>query len=102
VSRAAVGQLYDLNNFVMIGARLPQIAKNFAEKSTGQLSVITYGVNTLGCVARIFTSMQEGGAAMVRAYILCEFFLGGGGGTGGARPRGAREGCAGRAQAQPP
>jgi hypothetical protein len=72
MTRSAVGSLYDLNNFVMLGARVPQILKNFTEKSTGQLSIITFGVNTLGCVARIFTSMQEGGAAMVRAYILCE------------------------------
>ena len=43
-------------------------------KSTGQLSGATYAANSLGCVARIFTSLQENaGYAMVRAYLLGKF-----------------------------
>lgn len=42
-------------------------------KSTGQLSVTVYIANAVGCVARIFTSMQEGGGyAMVRGFLLGE------------------------------
>lgn len=40
-------------------------------KSTGQLSVTVYIANAVGCVARIFTSLQEGGGyAMVRGFLL--------------------------------
>jgi mannose-P-dolichol utilization defect protein 1 len=64
---------YEANNLVLIGARVPQIVKAFRERSTGQLSIITFGMNLAGSVARIFTATQEGGgAAMVRAYILSE------------------------------
>lgn len=38
---------------------------------TGQLSTATAFANFAGCIARIFTSLQEGGgAAMVRGYVL--------------------------------
>ena len=40
-------------------------------KSTGQLSIFVFVMNFGGCLARIFTSIQEGGGiAMVRAYII--------------------------------
>ncbi len=40
-------------------------------KSTGQLSGTVYVANFLGCIARIFTSLQEGGGyAMVRGFLL--------------------------------
>jgi PQ loop repeat len=40
-------------------------------KSTGQLSIITTAANLLGALARIFTTIHEGGsAAMVRGYML--------------------------------
>ena len=40
-------------------------------KSTGELSIITFAANFLGGLARIFTSLQEGGgASMARAYII--------------------------------
>jgi hypothetical protein len=64
---------YDFNNIILMGARLPQILKNFQAKSTGQLSIITFAANTLGCIARLFTTMQEGGgSAMMRSYGLSE------------------------------
>ena len=73
ISRELVTIAYNANNVLLLVARLPQIYKNFKEKSTGQLSLITYGVNTVGCVARIFTTMQEGGGtAMLRSYMLGE------------------------------
>lgn len=60
-----------MNTLVFLTARVPQIVKNYRTKSTGQLSSITCGMNLAGCVARIFTSLQEGaGNAMVRAFLL--------------------------------
>jgi len=71
VPMPVISHMYDLNNFILMGARLPQIAKNFANRSTGQLSIITYAANTLGCIARLFTTVQEGGgSAMFRSYML--------------------------------
>lgn len=71
VSKELITTLYDANNFVFLFARVPQIYQNFKNRSTGQLSLITYSVNFLGCIARIFTTLQEGGgAAMLRNFIL--------------------------------
>uniref|UniRef100_A0A383VSW1 Mannose-P-dolichol utilization defect 1 protein homolog n=1 Tax=Tetradesmus obliquus TaxID=3088 RepID=A0A383VSW1_TETOB len=71
VSMALISHAYDLNNIILMSARLPQILQNFSARSTGQLSVITYAANTLGCVARLFTTMQEGGgSAMFRQYCI--------------------------------
>jgi hypothetical protein len=71
---AHISHAYDLNNLILMGARLPQILKGFSERSTGQLSVITYAANTLGCVARLFTTVQEGGgSAMFRQYCISEW-----------------------------
>lgn len=40
-------------------------------KSTGQLSGTVYMANFLGCIARIFTTLQDGGGyAMVRGFLL--------------------------------
>lgn len=62
---------YDFNNVILMSARVPQILQNFQSKSTGQLSIITFAASTLGCVARLFTTMQEGGgSAMMRSYAL--------------------------------
>lgn len=70
VTRSQIGALYDVNNFIMLAARIPQIVKNYREKSTGQLSIITFGINTAGCVIRILTSLHDGAHAMVRSYML--------------------------------
>lgn len=44
---------------------------NVQSKSTGQLSGTVYVANFMGCIARIFTSLQEGGGyAMVRGFVL--------------------------------
>ncbi len=40
-------------------------------KSTGQLSMFTYAFNSLGCIARMYTSHAEGGGfAMIRGFAL--------------------------------
>lgn len=47
--------------------------QNFGAKATGQLSIITYGLNTAGAAARIFTSIQEkAGDAMLRGAVISE------------------------------
>ena len=40
-------------------SRLPQVMQNFKQGHAGQLAFITYAMNTLGALARIFTTMQE-------------------------------------------
>jgi mannose-P-dolichol utilization defect 1 len=69
--------MYDLNNIILLASRVPQIAQNFAAKSTGQLSFVTYFLNTAGSAARIFTTLQEknAGAAMLRGAMLSEFWI---------------------------
>lgn len=40
-------------------------------KSTGQLSIVTYAFNVMGCLARMYTSHAEGGGfAMIRGFAL--------------------------------
>ena len=57
----------------LLACRLPQIVQNFGSKATGQLSIITYGLNTAGAAARIFTSIQEkAGDAMLRGAVISE------------------------------
>jgi hypothetical protein len=73
LSLVHISHAYDLNNIILMSSKLPQIFQNFSARSTGQLSVITYAANTLGCVARLFTTAQEGGgAAMFRQYVISE------------------------------
>eukprot|EP00195_Chlamydomonas_chlamydogama_P005418 CAMPEP_0202892850 /NCGR_PEP_ID=MMETSP1392-20130828/2526_1 /ASSEMBLY_ACC=CAM_ASM_000868 /TAXON_ID=225041 /ORGANISM="Chlamydomonas chlamydogama, Strain SAG 11-48b" /LENGTH=234 /DNA_ID=CAMNT_0049576957 /DNA_START=131 /DNA_END=836 /DNA_ORIENTATION=- len=62
---------FELNTFLFMAARVPQIIKNFASCSTGQLSIITYFINLVGSIVRIFTTIQEGGGpAMLRQYLI--------------------------------
>lgn len=44
---------------VTAASRVPQIVTNFKNGSTGQLSAITSALLFLGCVARVFTTLQE-------------------------------------------
>eukprot|EP01116_Phalansterium_solitarium_P001596 TRINITY_DN1140_c0_g1_i2.p1 TRINITY_DN1140_c0_g1~~TRINITY_DN1140_c0_g1_i2.p1 ORF type:complete len:244 (-),score=55.25 TRINITY_DN1140_c0_g1_i2:55-786(-) len=44
---------------IFIASRVPQIWRNFADKSAGQLALLTYLLNFAGAVARIFTTIQE-------------------------------------------
>lgn len=50
VSAEYVGYLFNANNVVFMAARLPQIYSNWHTKNTGQLSLVTNCINTLGCV----------------------------------------------------
>lgn len=87
VSLELITGAYDLNNLILMTARVPQIMKNFSNKSTGQLSIITYAANTAGCIARIFTTMQEGGgSAMLRSYCISEWPTAAGLAKGGISP----------------
>ena len=40
-------------------SRVPQIISNFSRKSTGQLAVVTVALNSLGSMARVFTTAME-------------------------------------------
>merc|ERR1712093_22120 len=44
---------------IVIASRLPQIWESYKNKSTGQLSFITWFLNFGGSLARIFTTLQE-------------------------------------------
>ncbi|CAK9144202.1 unnamed protein product [Ilex paraguariensis] len=51
--------LYASQHAIFFFARLPQIWKNFKNKSTGELSFITSFMNFGGSMVRVFTSIQE-------------------------------------------
>mmetsp|Transcript_9357 Transcript_9357/g.25297 ORF Transcript_9357/g.25297 Transcript_9357/m.25297 type:complete len:241 (+) Transcript_9357:3244-3966(+) len=65
-------RLVDANSLVLLVSRVPQIMSNYAQKSTGQLSFITYFLNFMGTVARVFTTLQEPNAtsAMMRGVLM--------------------------------
>ena len=74
LTRSHITALYDVNNMLLVASRVPQILQNHASSSTGQLSIITYSLNTAGSAARIFTSIHEkAGAAMLRGATLSEY-----------------------------
>ncbi|EOA13914.1 hypothetical protein CARUB_v10027032mg [Capsella rubella] len=50
--------LYASKHLIFLSARIPQIWKNFRNKSTGQLSFLTCFMNFSGAMARVFTSYQ--------------------------------------------
>jgi mannose-P-dolichol utilization defect protein 1 len=58
-----------------MGSRLTQIAKSYKEKSTGPLSTITYALNMMGNVVRIFTTMKENKDIIMTAGFVISFFL---------------------------
>jgi len=71
VQKSQAQSMYDMNNLIVTAARVPQIMKNYKASSTGQLSVVAFVANVLGCMARIFTSYQDGaGIAMIRGFVL--------------------------------
>ncbi|KAK8581014.1 hypothetical protein V6N13_144065 [Hibiscus sabdariffa] len=51
--------LYASQHAIFFFARVPQIWKNFSNKSTGELSFLTCLMNTAGSLVRVFTSIQE-------------------------------------------
>ena len=71
-------QLFNsLNIFVVICSRGSQIMTNLKNKSTGQLSIITMFLLFAGCLARIFTSIQEtNDSQLVFSYSVGAFLNG--------------------------
>ena len=67
---SAIRWLYDFHILIFMYARLPQIYKNFAEGSTGELSVISSGMLLAGNAVRIFTSASEGSRAMLVGHLI--------------------------------
>lgn len=65
-------RLVDANSLVLLASRVPQIMSNHAQKSTGQLSFVTYFLNFMGTLARVFTTLQEPNAtsAMMRGVLM--------------------------------
>ncbi|CAK9135357.1 unnamed protein product [Ilex paraguariensis] len=51
--------LYASQHAIFLFAKIPQIWKNFKNKSTGELSFLTSLMNFGGSTARVFTSIQE-------------------------------------------
>ncbi|KAB2082706.1 hypothetical protein F383_02786 [Gossypium arboreum] len=57
--------LYASQHAIFFFARVPQIWKNFSNKSTGELSFLTCLMNVAGSLVRVFTSLQEKAPTMV-------------------------------------
>mmetsp|Transcript_4008 Transcript_4008/g.5559 ORF Transcript_4008/g.5559 Transcript_4008/m.5559 type:complete len:214 (-) Transcript_4008:102-743(-) len=54
--------LLPLSNIpLLLSSRIAQIATNFKDRSTGQLSIITTFLTFVGCLIRVFTTIQEVG-----------------------------------------
>ncbi|CAI0389105.1 unnamed protein product [Linum tenue] len=51
--------LYASQHAIFLCARIPQIWANFSNKSTGELSFLTFFMNFAGSMVRVFTSLQE-------------------------------------------
>uniref|UniRef100_A0A5B7AJI5 Mannose-P-dolichol utilization defect 1 protein homolog n=1 Tax=Davidia involucrata TaxID=16924 RepID=A0A5B7AJI5_DAVIN len=51
--------LYASQHAIFFFARVPQIWKNYTNKSTGELSFLTCLMNSGGSMVRVFTSIQE-------------------------------------------
>ncbi|SJL10554.1 related to mannose-P-dolichol utilization defect 1 protein [Armillaria ostoyae] len=58
-------------------AKIPQITQNYQSKSTGQLSAFAVIAQILGCIARLFTTMQEVGDPVVLAGFALALVLNG-------------------------
>lgn len=71
LTEAQIQGAFSANTLIFMAARLPQIWTNFKSGSTGQLSSVTCLINLMGCIVRIFTTIQEeAGAAMLRQYLI--------------------------------
>lgn len=51
--------LMNIQLFILTYSRLPQIMENFRNKSTGELSLLTFFLNCAGNLARLFTFVKE-------------------------------------------
>lgn len=60
-----------------VSSKLPQIWSNFTKSSTGQLSCLTTVSQFLGCLGRIFTTLQEvNDIAILSGHVLAGFLNG--------------------------
>ncbi|KAJ3706783.1 hypothetical protein LUZ61_010488 [Rhynchospora tenuis] len=63
--------LYASQHAIFIFARVPQIWKNFSNKSTGELSSLTCLMNFGGSLVRVFTSIQEKApTSVLMGYVM--------------------------------
>jgi len=60
LSNDGIKNLTKLTVPLIILSKLPQIANNFKNKSTGQLSIVSVIAGLLGAVARVFTTLSSG------------------------------------------
>lgn len=59
---------------IFMSSKLPQIYMSYKNKSTGQLSLITYGCNFAGSVARVFTTFTSlSDPIILTSYVLSSF-----------------------------
>ena len=56
-------------------SRITQILKSYKEQSTGPLSTITFGLNMLGNLARIFTTIKETKDPILVSGFIISFIL---------------------------
>jgi len=59
LSMAMLETLFQVTIGIFAASRIPQIFKNFQNKSTGKLSFVSVLLSTVGGCARIFTTLQE-------------------------------------------
>ncbi|PPR82227.1 hypothetical protein GOBAR_AA38485 [Gossypium barbadense] len=67
--------LYASQHAIFFFARVPQIWKNFSNKSTGELSFLTCLMNVAGSLVRVFTSLQEKAPTMGILFLLYSHIL---------------------------
>lgn len=66
--------LFASKHLIFLSARIPQIWKNFRNKSTGQLSFLTCFMNFCGAMARVFTTIQANAPlSMLMGIVLAVF-----------------------------
>ena len=64
--------LLTVGTVLTVSSRVPQILANFRAGSSGQVSLITWALNSAGGAARIFTTLQE----VNDPFVLAGFVLG--------------------------
>lgn len=60
---------------ISLVSKLPQISQNYANKSTGQLSVFAVVSQIFGCAARLFTTLTEVDDVIILAGFALAFVL---------------------------
>lgn len=63
------------STILSVGSRITQIIKSFRDKSTGPLSTITFLLNMLGNIARIFTTIKETKDFIMAGGFIISFVL---------------------------